>query len=160
MYVSRQSWILMNKKGLKALTVSGMLLITNAAFAAPAPPAPPQLPATPSLFSLAVKGVISLAVILGLIFLLFYLFRRFSHVLPYTPKAKIPLEIVGYLNLSQRTSIAAVQLHDRLYLLGITPDGIEALDVIDDPSFMEELGLVKGGFSKELKTLLEERGES
>ncbi len=144
---------------MKGLICWLVLLLSSDAMAAPTAPPPPALPDTPSFFSLAVKGMVSLAVILGIIFLLFYLFKRFSHVLPYTPKAKVPLELVGYLNLSQRTSVAAVQLHDRLYLLGVTPDGIEALDVIDDPQFLEEIGLIKGGFARELKSVLEEREE-
>jgi len=148
-------------KRIASISTAAVVLVTTGALAAPgtAPP-PPALPATPSLFSLAIKGVVSLVFILGLIFLLFYLFKRFSHVLPYTPKAKVPLELVGFLNLSQKTSVAAVQLHDRLYLLGVTPDGIEALDVIDDPQFLEELGLTRGGFARELKNVMEEREES
>ena len=77
------------------------------------------------------SGLAGLAGVLGLVFLVSYVLRR------YVPAVRAlgggALNVVQRTPLSPKQSIALVRVGRRMVLIGITPDQISSLAIIDDP---------------------------
>ena len=88
------------------------------------------------------SGLVGLAVVLGLIFLVSYVLRR------YVPAVRAlgggALNVVQRTPLSPKQSIALVRAGRRMVLIGITPDHISSLAVIDDPEECADLQACAG----------------
>ena len=83
------------------------------------------------------SSLIALAAVLGLVCLVTYLLRR------YVPAVRAlgdgVLKLVQRTPLSSKQSIALVRVGQRMVLIGITPDHISSLCVIDDPEELARL---------------------
>lgn len=93
------------------------------------------------------NGLVGLAAVLGLILLVSYLLRR------YVPAVRAlgggALKVVQRTPLSSKQSIVLVQVGRRMVLIGVTPDRINSLSVIDDP---EEFAYLQARVGKDAQT--------
>lgn len=92
------------------------------------------------------SSLVGLAVVLGIILLVSFVLRR------YLPAARAwgdgALKVVQRTPLSSKQSIALVQVGRRIVLIGITPDHVSSLSVIDDP---EECAYLRSRVCKDAK---------
>jgi flagellar protein FliO/FliZ len=99
------------------------------------------------------SGLVSLAVVLGVIVVVTLLIRR---LLPSVrAMSSGAIEILGRNHLAPKQSLTLVRVGRRIVLVGVTPDRISTLCVIDNPHEVAELaGAVsakgKSGFEKVL----------
>lgn len=92
------------------------------------------------------SSLVVLAVVLGIILAVSYVVRR------YVPAVRTlgdgALKVVQRMPLSSKQSIALVQVGRRMVLIGITPDRVSSLSVIDDP---EECAHLRARVCKDAK---------
>lgn len=91
-----------------------------------------------------VRTTVSLAGVLALIVLLAWGYRLMANNggrLPFAFRGRHPslIEVVGRTSLSPRQSLCLVRIGPRLVLLGVTPDAVRSLDVIDDADLVARL---------------------
>lgn len=83
------------------------------------------------------NGLAALALVLVSIGILAWLFKRFA------PRSKISggkaIEVISKTYLSSKQSLALVRVGRRAMLIGITPDHINCLATIDEPSEVQEI---------------------
>ena len=92
------------------------------------------------------SSLVGLAVVLGIILAVSYVVRR------YVPAVRAlgdgALKVVQRMPLSSKQSIALVQVGRRMVLIGIAPERVSSLSVIDDP---EECAHLRAHMSKDAK---------
>jgi flagellar protein FliO/FliZ len=102
-----------------------------------------RIAAPGSQFSLW-PGLLALAGVLALVALLTVLVRRFAPRVGHMSAGQI--EVVGRSFLSAKQSVALVRVGDRIVVVGICPESISSLLVIDDPVEVGRLSLrTRGG---------------
>ncbi|MCP4593134.1 MAG: FliO/MopB family protein [bacterium] len=92
------------------------------------------------------SSLVALGAVLGLILLVSYAARR------YVPTVRAmsggALKVTQRIPLSSKQSLALVQLGQRLVLVGVTPDRISTLSVVDDPEECARMRAASAGTSR------------
>jgi flagellar protein FliO/FliZ len=110
------------------------------------------------------KSLMALTFVLGLIFMVAYLFKKFTGLKTAGFKGnRVPISMVGHLPLGEKKFLSIVEIQDKHYFIGITPDSVKLLTPLDldvpkeEPTSKEE-GDFENIFQK-ARQLLNTRGK-
>lgn len=77
------------------------------------------------------RSFLALTFVLGLIFLSAYLYKKMTGIRTGMRSNRVAINMVGNLPLGDKRFMAVIEIHGKLFLVGITPNSIEMLSELD-----------------------------